>query len=302
MVPQRRFVSTAFALAVGCSAGATAALFAQDSPSKPAFEVVSVKRSPRPNGPMMILTGAVEGDRWRSTNSTLRLLIRQAYSADYPLEGQIVGGPSWMETDRFDILANMAPGTTSTDMQAMVRSLLADRFKLRVHREMRELPVYALVPARPDGRLGPQLKHLSVDCDALRAAQLKGEAPPMPRPAAGGPPPDCFTGIGLAGGVSTIESGGMNMANLASSLSSAAGRPVLDRTGLKGFFAVNLTFATEPNAVSALGGPPRGVSIAPVDAPSLTRAVVDQLGLRLETRREQTAVLVIDGAEPPTDN
>jgi uncharacterized protein (TIGR03435 family) len=130
------------------------------------------------------------------------------------MDGQIVGGPSWMDTDWFDVLANMAPGTTSTDMQAMVRSLLADRFKLRVHREMRELPVYALVLARPDGRLGPQLEHLSVDCDALRAARLKGEAPPMPRPT----------------------------------------------------------------------------------------AVVDQLGLRLESRREQTAVLVIDGAEPPSDD
>jgi uncharacterized protein (TIGR03435 family) len=86
---------------------------------------------------MLVMTGAVDGDRWRSTNSTLRLLIRQAFGADYPMDGQIVGGPSWMDTDWFDVLANMAPGTTSTDMQAMVRSLLADRFKLRVHREMR---------------------------------------------------------------------------------------------------------------------------------------------------------------------
>jgi uncharacterized protein (TIGR03435 family) len=81
---------------------------------------------------MMIVTGAVDGDRWRSANSTLRLLIRQAFGADYPMDGQIVGGTSWMDTDRFDILANMASGPTSADMRAMVRSLLADRFKLRV--------------------------------------------------------------------------------------------------------------------------------------------------------------------------
>jgi len=217
------------------------------------------------------------------------------------MDGQIVGGPSWMDTDRFDILANMTPGTTSTDMNAMVRSLLADRFKLRVHHEMRELPVYALVLARPDGKLGQKLKHLTLDCDALRAARLKGEAPPMPPPTPGSPP-DCFTSIGLAGGVTSIESGGMNMADLASSLSHAAGRPVLDRTALTGFFAINLEFTTEPNAVSPLGGRPPGVPLVPVDAPSLTTAVVDQLGLRLESRRAQTAVLVIDGAEPPTDN
>jgi uncharacterized protein (TIGR03435 family) len=251
---------------------------------------------------MMIMTGARDGDRWRSTNSTLRLLIRNAYGVEYPMDGQIVGGPSWMDTDRFDILANMTPGTTSTDMNAMVRSLLADRFKLRVHREMRELPVYALVLARPDRKLGPGLKLLGVDCDALWAARSKGEAPSMPPPAAGRALPECFTNIGLAGGVTSIESGGMNMAGLASSLSSAAGRPVHDRTGLTGFFAVNLTFVTEPGSLSGLGGRPQSVSLKPVDAPSLTAAVVDQLGLRLESRREQTAVLVIDSAEPPSDN
>jgi uncharacterized protein (TIGR03435 family) len=250
---------------------------------------------------MGIITGARDGDRWRSTNSTLRLLIRNAFGADYPMDGQIVGGPSWMDTDRFDILANMAPGTTSIDMQAMVRSLLADRFKLRVHREMRELPVYVLELARPDGKLGPGLRMLTVDCDALRAAQSKGQAPPPPRPTPGGSPPDCFTNT-MMGRVTSIDSGGMRMAGLATNLSRAAGRPVLDRTGLTGFFAIRLTFATEPGSVSPLGGPPQGVPIDPVDAPSLTTAVVDQLGLRLESRREQMPVLVIDGAEPPTDN
>jgi uncharacterized protein (TIGR03435 family) len=92
------------------------------------------------------------------------------------------------------------------------------------------------------------------------------------------------------------------MAGLANDLSSASGRPVLDRTGLTGYCAVNLTFVTEPNSASPFGGPRRGLSLDPVDAPSLTTAVVDQLGLRLESTREQMAVLVIDGAEPPTDN
>jgi uncharacterized protein (TIGR03435 family) len=277
-------------------------LSAQDSTPKPSFEVTSVKKSPPPGETMTWITGARDGDRWRSTNSTLRMLIRNAYGTDYPMDGQLVGGPSWMDADRFDILANMAPGTTSTDMQAMVRSLLADRFKLRVHPEMRELPVYALVLARPDGRPGPQLKRLTVDCDALRAARAKGDAPPTPRRAPGGPPPDCSTNIMLDGSVTTIESGGMNMALFASTLARAAGRPVHDRTGLLGFFAVNDTFTTDPNSVSPFGGPRQGVSLNPVDAPSLTAAVVDQLGLRLESRREQTPVLVIDGAELPTEN
>jgi len=250
---------------------------------------------------MMILTGAREGDRWRSTNSTLKLLIRNAYGADYPMDGQILGGPPWIDTDRFDILANMASGTTSTNMGAMVRTLLADRFKLRVHREMRELPSYVLVLARADGKLGPKLKRSSVDCDALRAEWASGKSSIPPR-TAGGPPPDCFTSIGRFGGMTSIESGGMSVPDLASSLSDAAARPVLDRTGLIGFFTVNLTFATEAGSVSPLGGRPQGVSVDPVDAPSVTAAVVDQLGLRLETRREQMPVLVIDSAEPPSEN
>jgi uncharacterized protein (TIGR03435 family) len=81
-----------------------------------------------------------------------------------------------------------------------------------------------------------------------------------------------------------------------------SGRPVFDRTGLTGFFTINLTFATEPNAASALGGRPQRVALQQVDQPSLTTAVVDQLGLRLESRREPMPVLVIDGAEPPSEN
>ena len=150
-----RLIPTALAIAMSCSTLTGAALFAQDSLAKSTFEVTSVKRSPPPDGPMGLITGARDGDRWRSTNSTLRLLFRNAFGADYPMDGQIVGGPSWMDTDRFDILASMAPGTAPTDVQAMVRSLLADRFKLRVHNEMRELTVYALVLAHPaDGRSG----------------------------------------------------------------------------------------------------------------------------------------------------
>jgi uncharacterized protein (TIGR03435 family) len=216
------------------------------------------------------------------------------------MDGQITGGPAWMDSDRFDIMATMAAGTTGDDMRAMVQSLLTEAFKLRVHTETRELPAYVLTVARSD-KVGPQLRALPVDCEVLRAARLKGEAPPMPSPTPGAPTPECFTGT-MLGRITRIESGGMNMAALASSLSRAAGRPVLDRTGLTGYFALTLNFATEPGATSPLGGPPQGVSLEPVDAPSLTAAVQEQLGLRLESRRERMDVLVIDGAEQPNEN
>jgi uncharacterized protein (TIGR03435 family) len=94
----------------------------------------------------------------------------------------------------------------------------------------------------------------------------------------------------------------MTMAALVDNLSRSSGRPVLDRTGLAGSFAVTLRFATDPSALSPLGGPAQGVSIEPVDAPSLGAAVQEQLGLRLESRREPMEVLVIDSASAPSEN
>ena len=98
---------------------------------------------------------------------------------------QLVGGPDWIAKERFDIVAKAEhdivptpPGTTGPG-QLMLRSLLAERFKLAVHQEKRELPVYALVVARNDRRLGPQLQRSTVDCQAIITAQL-GRGGPGP--------------------------------------------------------------------------------------------------------------------------
>jgi len=281
---------------------ATLTLSASFQAAQPRFEVASVKPSPPPTGAAMgIFAGAREGDRWRAANATLRLLVQSAYRGEFPMTGQIIGGPDWMDNDRFDVLASMPQGTTAPDMIAMVRALLAERFGLRVHREERQLPVYSMRVARSDGKLGPKIRPIAVDCDALRAARLKGEAPPMPPPTPG-KLPDCFTGIGPGSRGYSIGSGGMSMEGLALSLSEASGRPVFDRTGLKGFFALDLMFATEPGAVSPFGGRSPGVSIEQNDLPSINAALEEQLGLKLESRREQVKVLVIDGAERPKAN
>lgn len=278
-------------------AAAEAVVFAQNPASKPAFEVASVKKSPPATGGMRVRFGSREGDRWLAENATLRILLRNAYDVQYGMDGQIVGGPPWMDTDRFDIQATMAPGTSNDDMKAMVRTLLADRFHLRTHTERREMPVYALQIARKDGRLGPQMRPLTVDCDAVRAARASGEKPP------GDTAPVCTTGMSIRRtGISELDSSGMTMAALIDNLSRAAGRPVLNRTGLTGSFAVTLRFATDASSVSPLGGPPQGVPLEPVDAPSLSAAVQEQLGLRLESRREPIEVLVVDSASAPTEN
>ena len=278
-------------------AAAGTVVFAQNPTSKPTFEVASVKKSPPADGGMRVRFGSREGDRWLAENATLRILLRNAYDPQYGMDGQIVGGPPWIDTDRFDIQATMAPGTSNDDMKAMARTLLAERFQLRTHSERREMPVYALLIARSDGRLGPQMRRLAVDCEVVRATRARGEKPP------GDAAPVCTTGMSIRRtGITELDSSGMTMAALIDNLSRAAGRPVLDRTGLTGSFAVSLRFATDANSLSPLGGPPQGVSLEPVDAPSLTAAVQEQLGLRLESRREPVAVLVVDSASAPAEN
>jgi uncharacterized protein (TIGR03435 family) len=263
------------------------------------FEIASVKKSAPPgSGPTMIRVGARQGERWLADNATLRALIRSAYAPRYQMEGQIVGGPGWLDTDRFDIVGTMRASTSADEMRAMVQALLADRFKLVVHTETRELPVYALVLARADGRLGPAMRP-TVDCDALRAAQQKGEAPTPPR--AQGATGQCRTAM-MFGPTSRLESGGVTTAQLVSNLSQSTGRPVLDRTGLNGFYELKLEFAAEPGAMTAFGPAGAPASAAPVDAPSLFSAIQDQLGLKLEPRREPMDVLVIERAEQPTEN
>jgi len=264
----------------------------------PTFEVASVKKSmPSGTGPIMVGAGIRRGDRWAAGFATLRMLVQAAQAPRYQMEGLIVGGPGWIDTDHFDIDAKMAPGTTVDDMRAMAQALLADRFKLAVHAETRDLQVYALVLARSDGKLGAQLRPTDVACEALRAARQSGTAPPAALPKPGEPMAPCSTRLRF-GPVSRIESSGMRIAQLVGFLSLTTGRPVIDHTGLSGDFAVAVEFSAEPGAAQL--GPPGNAAPAPADTPSLFTAVQDQLGLKLDSRREPTEVLVIDRAEQPT--
>jgi uncharacterized protein (TIGR03435 family) len=143
------------------------------------------------------------------------------------------------------------------------------------------------------------MRSAGVDCDALREAQRQGTVPAPARREPGKPLPPCTTTIGF-GSFARIESGGMTIAQLVSALSQSTGRPVIDRTGLSGYFALKLEFAADAGVGSPLGPPPPGpVPAAPPDTPSLFAAIQEQLGLKLDARREPTEVLVIDRAEQP---
>src|SRR4030095_10650393 len=127
------------------------------------FEVASVKTNK--SGPNMMMMRTVPTES-RMTNIPLRLLIVQAYRVS---NYQLVGGPGWMDSERFDIVAKAPSGSAPDQTMLMLRGLLADRFKLKVHGETREAQVYALTLARSDGKLGSKLSKSTDDCEKILA-------------------------------------------------------------------------------------------------------------------------------------
>ena len=295
---------------------------AQTGADLPRFEVASVKPHKSDDGTFGIM--GQPGGRFTATNASLRLLIRTAYQLQ---DDQIVGGPDWLTSDRFDVVAKAAEGVAfgpapvgqgPGTMQLMMRTLLSDRFKLATHTETRELPIFALVTARNDRSLGSQLRRAAVDCAALAAARgrrgLGGstgatgpgrqegpgrEAAPF-APAAPGERPPC----GMRVGPGTITSGGTSMAQLATVMSTWVNRIVVDKTGLTGGYDIDLQW-TPDQMPSGLAAPPPGASpAAPVDPdrPSIFTALQEQLGLKLDSQKGSVEVLVIDHVEQPTED
>jgi len=284
------------------SALITASPFAQ-SFSAPAGSV----RAPDPNVPLYFEAATIKpsdpkappgsgirrqpGGRFSTINAPARMLITFAYQ----IQGyQLVGGPSWLSDDRFDIVAKMdgdpppvMPGTGADHMMLATRTLLADRFKLKMHRETRELDVYALTMAKPGGTPGPALKPAS---DACKAENFAGRGAPAP----GGPPPPV---CGIQNGPGRIRFGGYPLSLFASSVSGQLGRFVIDRTGLTGNWDFELTYTPEQR-----GTPPPGVNAPPIDpnGPDLFTAVQEQLGLKFESTKGPVDVIVIDSIEKPT--
>jgi uncharacterized protein (TIGR03435 family) len=247
----------------------------------PTFEVASVK--PNNSGAAGGVIGTQPGGI-KVVNISLRDIIRNVYQLQ---TFQLVGGPSWLDADRFDIIAKADGNPTQQDMLLMARALLAERFRLRVHHETRELPIYALVVSRADGKMGAAFRRSDIDCDIAR----RGGAPPVP--AQPGARPTC----GLRTLPGLIIGGGVNMPQLARNLSNSVGRFVVDRTGLAGGFDIDLTYTPDQ---LPLGPPPPGAPpLPPIDpnGPSIFTALQEQLGLKLESTRGPVEVLVVDSAE-----
>ena len=256
------------------------------APPPVAFEVASVKRNT--SGDSRTHVQVPSAGTVNITNAAVRTLIREAYEIDPTVELYVLVPPPVNPlistgAPRFDVQARI-PDDRSGQERAMLRTLLAERFKLRVHREERDIPVYALVVART-GHLGPELRSSTVDCAAFLADRTRNRSLRPPAGADGRPvcgSGDPFSTPGSMG----LRSAG-EIKNLARMMQAFVDRPIHDDSGLKGSFEWKLTFGTSPNATNA---------------PMIFTAVQEQLGLKLEARTAPYEVLVIDSVEAPTEN
>ena len=256
------------------------------APDSPAFDSVSVKRNR--SGETRIRFEMPPGSL-TAINVPLRFVIRQAYRVP---EARILGGPPWLDADRFDIVAR-APadaGKTSDELRAMLRIALADRFGLRLHMEDREMPVYSLRVARSDGTLGANLRPSKADCT--------GQGPRM---AAGRV--TCGILVSQAPASASLRGGGTTIAEFVRLLGDFLDRPILNETALAGTFDLELQFAAVRSAMPGAvvpGGldPAAGGN----DVPAVFTAIQEQLGLKLEPQRGVAEVLVIDRVAEPSEN
>ena len=245
----------------------------------PRFDVVSVK--PNRSGEMNI-RWTFESGRFTAVNVTLKMLVSTAYGPpQQPLpDFQIVGGPPWLATDRFDVTAN---GDGGAALPALLRQLVEDRFAVRARFESRELPVYALVLVRNDGTLGPRMRRNDRDCAAVAAGRTQGE------PCGG----ELFPGRVSARGVTPTQ-----MVSALARLMPNVGRPVIDRTGLEGMYDLDLSWT--PDQLLPNQAPDTPIQVFDPNAPSLFTALQEQLGLKLDSQRGAVNVLVIESARQPT--
>jgi uncharacterized protein (TIGR03435 family) len=249
--------------------GGLLAVASEVASQSPAFEVVSVKPANANARGMSIETNR---GRFVARGATLSFLVQYAYRLQ---AFQISGGPSWIDSDKFEIQARFDGNDNAENddkLILMLQTVLGDRFKLRFHRETRQLPVYELVVAKN----GPKLT-----------------------------PSNESTRPSMQGGGGQLTARHASIANLAGTLKRGLGREVIDKTGLKGFYDFKLVFTPDanqpPGAIPpGVPGPPR----APVDpnGPSIFTALQEQLGLKLEAAKGPVEILVVDNADKPSEN
>jgi uncharacterized protein (TIGR03435 family) len=258
----------------------------QTTANQLAFEVTSVKPSKLENGRFTMSGGPGTADpgRINYTNIMLRRILLNAYE----VKNYQIAGPEWLDTARFDISAKVPAGATREQFLTMLRNLLATRFRMKIHRESRELPIYALVTAKNGPKIKPSVKPSNGgpedELATIRASEGKDGFPTLSWPSPG-------LVIETKNGRARITAKEAPLAKLADLLAGQVGRPVIDTTGLAENYSFVVYFT--PEAASASDSP----------EPSIFEALQEQLGLRLEARKGPVELLVIDQADKiPTEN
>jgi uncharacterized protein (TIGR03435 family) len=249
----------------------------QTADTRPAFEVASVKPAAQAGG----------ADHWGPGTVSLNgESIATLLSRAYGVKRYQIDGPAWLFTQEYDINAKMPSGASREQIPAMLQSLLAERFRLAFHRETKSLPVYGLVVAKG----GPKLIGAGSSAPPGWPVHLQSGRVSF----VGGP----YSASGITGQMRTAE--------LANFLTNNLDRPVLDFTGLKGTYYIDIKWTPDeraPIAQEPAGLDDDGAAEAGAPGTSIFSVLQDTLGLRLETRKAGVEVLVIDHAEKtPTQN
>ena len=265
---KRTCASVSLTILLSLSGLLSSAALGQPAATIPAFETADVHVTP-PGGPSRDV-GFIPGGRFEVRGATMLELISTAWGVGD--DARILGGPGWLGTDKFDIIAKAPAGTPQTALQPMLQALLADRFKLAVHNDTKPLPIYALIVGKR----------------------------PLIKESAG--PGDAECRMNVVDGVRTYTCRNMTMEGFTQRLSGVAAgylnHPLMDFTGLKGSYDFALHWTGRNAALPAKSGdadPPAAISVF--------EAADKQLGLKIEARQQPLPVLVVDHVnQTPTDN
>ena len=248
------------------------------------FEVASVKpaaplsRQPLPRGG----PGSSDPSHVRYTYVSLKNLLLLAYG----MPTQQITGPAWIDSERYDIAANVPAGATMDQVNVMLRNLLTDRFQLVVHRETRELQLYELTVAKKGLLIKPYVEDPNEPIHEPGKPVFDKNGVPILRP--GG------FGFSMGSDVRELLGRKRSIEQLALILSNELRRPVVDKTGLTGDYDYSVKYAPNLTPAQTDGG---------ADAPDLLVAVQEQLGLKLESKKGPIEMLVVDGGQKtPTEN
>jgi uncharacterized protein (TIGR03435 family) len=324
---KRLFVSTILVLSIAVVTRG------QDTVSPtPMYEVASIKPTKSASGNGIFRMGfSYTPDGLSAENVTMMLLVQSAYGVN---KDRMSGIPDWFNTEHYDVDAKMDAETAEAlkkldkdqlklVRQKMLQALLAERFKLTMHTETKDLPIYNLVIAKSGVKMqeskpeDPAAKDSKDSKDsALNSAlsQAKSANGPVRVGDSGGGGKSISIGPGGSGTVSfsSVRGGGMHSStgkgvpidNLLTMLTSAVGRPVFDKTGLKGKYDYKLEYAPDSGPAGAPGGDSTGAAAPDSEpaGPNIFTAVQEQLGLKLESSKGPVAIYVIDHAEKASGN